>query len=432
MSKLNLKLLILLFLSTYSTSYAQFYEIYQTVAIDQYKGKNFILEGKIYYQDEITNNSWVVLAARTVDENVKQTQTTLYNENAGDYYKKGEWCSYELSGKIDKKAKYMAIGVAIAGSGNYYLDDFKLYIKDGKNKVEIPLNNADFEGDSINSWRTITMDKNTTMTLSADKAFSGKQSLFLNNSAVQVAPKFGNNPELGKFAEVNGIKLYYEIYGEGEPLLLLHGNNSSMGSFDKQLEVLGKKYKIIALDSRGQGKSTENGTKITYELMAEDVNAFLDQLQLKNVNVLGWSDGGNIAVILAMQHPDKVNKMAIMGTVLYNNDSSVTSETNKLIRRQVKEMEQKGVSENNMDYRLKMLLLTEPNVNPEALQKIQAPTLVMAGEHDVVKEKHTKLIAEKIPHGQLLIFKGADHEAPSKISQVFNESVLKFFDQKVN
>lgn len=85
-----------------------------------------------------------------------------------------------------------------------------------------------------------------------------------------------------------------------------------------------------------------------------------------------------------------------------------------------------------MDYRLKILLLTEPNVNPEALQKIQAPTLVMAGEHDVVKEKHTKLIAEKIPHSQLLIFKGADHEAPSKTPQVFNEAVLKFLDQKVN
>lgn len=338
---------MLLFMAS-TDLYAQFYEIYQTVAIAQYKGKNFILEGKIYYQDEITNSSWVVLAARTVDENVKQTQATLYNENAGDYYKKGEWSSYELSGKIDKKAKYLAIGVAIAGSSNYYLDDFKLYIKDGKNKVEIPLKNGDFEGDSLSSWRTINLDKNTTMALFADKAFSGKQSLFLNNSAVQVAPKFGNNPELGKYAEVNGIKLYYEIYGAGEPLLLLHGNNSFMGSFHKNLEELSKKYKVIALDSRGQGKSTDNGTKITYELMAEDVNAFLDQLQLKKVNVLGWSDGGNIAVILALQHPDKVNKMAIMGTVLYNNDSSVTGETNKLLHKQVKEMKEKGVTENNM------------------------------------------------------------------------------------
>ncbi|RYY05570.1 MAG: alpha/beta hydrolase [Sphingobacteriaceae bacterium] len=170
-------------------------------------------------------------------------------------------------------------------------------------------------------------------------------------------------------------------------------------------------------------------TKLTYELMAEDVNTFLDKIQLKNVDILGWSDGGNIALILAMQHPDKVNKMAVMGTVLYNDDSSVTAETNKLIHKQVNEMEDKGVPKTNMDYRLKNLLLTEPHINPDSLRKIQSPTLVMAGQYDVVKEKHTKLIAEKIKHSKLVIFKGADHEAPQKIPQLFNQTVLDFFDQ---
>ncbi|RZK66123.1 MAG: alpha/beta hydrolase [Pedobacter sp.] len=255
------------------------------------------------------------------------------------------------------------------------------------------------------------------------------QSLFIDNSAVQSAPTLGNNPTVGKYAELNGIKLYYEIYGEGEPLLLLHGNNSSIASFENQVEILSKKYKVIALDSRGQGKSTGDSTKITYELMAKDVNEFLQQLQLKNVNILGWSDGGNIALIVAMQYPDKVKKMAVMGTVLFNNDSSVTPETNKLIRQQVKEMKDKGIAESNMDYRLKTLLLTEPNINPDSLKKIQAPTLVMAGQYDVVKEKHSKLIAEKIQNSKFLIFKGADHEAPKKIPQLFNRAVLDFLEK---
>lgn len=275
----------------------------------------------------------------------------------------------------------------------------------------------------------MTMDKNTSLSLSQETVFSGKQALFIDNSKLTVAPTLGSNTELGKYMDVNGVKLYYEVYGKREPLLLLHGNNSSMGSFNKQLEALSKKYMVIGLDSRGQGKSTSDGTKITYELMAEDVNTFLEKMQLKKVNILGWSDGGNIAVVLGMQYPDKINKMAIMGTVLYNNDSSVTSETNKLIRKQVKEMESKGIPETSMDYRLKMLLLTEPNINPDALQKIQAPTLVMAGQYDVVKEKHTKLIAEKIPHSKLIIFKGGDHEAPAKIPELFNDTVLTFFDQ---
>ena len=131
-----------------------------------------------------------------------------------------------------------------------------------------------------------------------------------------------------------------------------------------------------------------------------------------------------------MQHPDKVKQMAVMGTVLFNNDSSVTPETNKLIRNQVKEMQAKGAATSNMDYRLKMLLLTEPNINPDSLLKIQTPTLVMAGQHDVVKEKHTKLIAEKIANSKLVIFKGADHEAPKKIAQLFNQTVLDFFSQR--
>ena len=164
--------------------------------------------------------------------------------------------------------------------------------------------------------------------------------------------------------------------------------------------------------------------------MAEDVNTFLEKLELKNVNVLGWSDGGNIALILAMQHPDKVKKMAIMGTVLFNDDSSVTAATNKLIRNQVKEMEDKGVAKNNMDYRLKVLLLTEPHINPDSLKNIKAPTLVMAGQHDVIKENHTKLIAEKIPKSKLVIFKRAGHEAPTEIPELFNKTILNFFGEQ--
>ena len=411
-------------------TYGQYYQIFQTVNIEKYQGKNFILEGKILYKDKIDRDSWLVLTTVSIDNKNKPIKAPLNSDSALDYYKQDDWSSYELAGKINRNARYFAIGVTIAGNGSYYLDNFKLFVKEGKNKVEIPLKNSDFEDDSITNWHSYNIDKNTKLSLSKDKVFLGKQSLFVDNSNVKVAPSLGNNPELGKYIDVNGIKLYYEIYGKGKPLLLLHGNNSSMNSFSNQLDILSKKYMVICLDSRGQGKSSANDTKLTYELMAEDVNTFLDKMLLKSVNILGWSDGGNIALILAMQHPDKVNKMAVMGTVLYNDVSSVTAETNKLIHKQVIEMEDKGVPKTNMDYRLKILLLTEPHINPDSLQKIQSPTLVMAGQYDVVKEKHTKLIAEKITHSKLVIFKGADHEAPQKIPQLFNQTILNFFDQK--
>lgn len=432
MTKHFFKLSFFLLFLNQLTVKGQFFEIYQPVNIEKYQGKNFIVEAKIYYADNITNSSWALLAVRSVSAEVKQIKQVLYNDNAGVYYKKGEWSHYELRGPIDKKAKYLSVGVAIAGSSNYYVDDLKLFVMEGKNKVEVPLINSDFEDGSLNDWKNLGMDKNTKLSLSNDRSFSGKQSLLVDNSSLQTVPTFGNNKNAGKYMEVNGVKLYYEVYGKGEPLLLLHGNNASMGSFNKQLKALSEHFTVVALDSRGQGKSTSNDTKITYELMAGDVNTFLENMNLKKVNILGWSDGGNIAVILGMEHPDKVNKMAIMGTVLYNNESSVTAETNKLIRKQVKEMDATGVSKTSMDYRLKILLLTEPNINPEALQKIQAPTLVMAGEHDVVKEKHTKLIADKIPKSKLLIFKGADHEAPDKIAPIFNNAVLDFFLKQIN
>ena len=423
----NFKLLFLVFSLSFLNSFAQDAGIYQGVNVEKYQGKNFVIESKIFYKTNLANGSYAVLGYSYYDAKGKMIKKIVYNDDAGDYYKQGEWSNYELSGKVDKKAKYLGVMAAIGGNASYYLDDFKLFIKDGANKIEIPLVNPGFEINSLQNWQTYSRNSNTKFTISSEKAFSGKNSLLVDNSSVKVAPTLGNNEELGKYMDVNGVKLYYEIYGKGEPLLLIHGNNTSMAIFKNQLDVLSKKYMVIGLDSRGQGKSTGNDTKLTYELMAEDVNTFLDKMNLKNVDILGWSDGGNIAVILAMNHPDKVHKMAIMGTVLYNDDTSVKPEINKLIRKQLKDWDEKGISKNSMNYRLKMLLLTEPHVNPDSLEKIKAPTLVMAGEFDIVKEKHTKLIAEKIPNSKLVIFKGADHEAPEKIPQLFNETVLDFF-----
>lgn len=431
-----LKLILNLFIFIFSVVFAKFsgqklYQVYQGVNVEKYQGKNFILEGKIFYNNEISNTSWIVLTTVPMNNKGKVMKDPVYTPDAGIYYKKGEWSSYEMKGKIDKKASGLVIVVAVAGTGSYYLDDFKLFVLDGKDKIEILVNNGDFEDGSLLPWQSHAMEKGSQMSISNAKPFSGKQSLLIDNSAADVKTSFGNNKEVGKLMDVNGVKLYYEVYGQGEPLLLIHGNNSSMASFNNQLDVLAKKYQVIALDSRGQGNSTSNDVKLTYELMADDINVFLDKMNLKNVNVLGWSDGGNIAVILGMEHPEKVKKMAIMGTVLYNNKTSVDPKINKILNQQVVEMKANGVSENDMNYRLKMLLLTEPNINPDALQKITAPTLVMAGEHDVMPEKHTKLIADKIPKGKMLIFKGGDHEMPSNNPQVFNKAVLDFFEGDV-
>lgn len=429
MLKPILNLFIFFLIVVFSKVSAQYYQIYQAVEVEKYKGKNFLFEGKVYYKSDFKKNSWASLAGRFVDADGKAMKEVLNAVDVMESYKKNDWSSYKLEGKINKKAKYFALGLNFVGTGSYYLDEFRLFIIDGENKIEVPIKNGGFEELASSNWHSSELDKNTKLTVSTEKAFTGKQSLFVDNTALKPVYSLGSNEIIGKFMDVNGVKLYYEVYGQGKPLLLIHGNNESMSSFSKQLEVLSKKYQVIGLDSRGQGNSSSNDTKLTYELMADDVNAFLDKMNLKNVNILGWSDGGNIAVILGMAHPDKINKMAIMGTVLYNNKTSVDPKINKILNQQVAEMKANGVAENDMDYRLKMLLLTEPNINPDSLQKIKAPTLVMAGEYDIMPEKHTKLIADKIPNSKMLIFKSGDHEMPSKNPDVFNKAVLDFFEE---
>ena len=135
MFKLKFSIFFILFLITSAGSYAQFFEIYQALNVEKYKGKNFSLTTKIFYKDAITNSSWAVLAVRSINDKEKQLKPTLYNDNAGDYYKNDEWSIYELAGKIDKDAKYLTVGITIAGKSSYYIDDFKLFVKDGKENI---------------------------------------------------------------------------------------------------------------------------------------------------------------------------------------------------------------------------------------------------------------------------------------------------------
>ncbi len=113
--------------------------------------------------------------------------------------------------------------------------------------------------------------------------------------------KYGSNPAVGKTFTHDGVKLYYEVYGTGEPLLLVHGNGGNIGTFKAQIDHFRKSYKVIAMDSREQGKSGDSPDKITYEKMTDDLAALLDHLKTGQVNVLGWSDGGVEALLLGIR-----------------------------------------------------------------------------------------------------------------------------------
>ena len=244
-----------------------------------------------------------------------------------------------------------------------------------------------------------------------------------NKSAI----RYGNNPEAGHYKQINGINMYYEIYGSGKPLILLHGNGGSINSFKEQISLFAGHYQVIAVDTRGQGKSTdETSERFTYDLFAEDIKTLLDTLKLKQVNILGWSDGGNTGLILAIKHPEYVKKLITMGANLNPERTSVSPKILNQTQTDLNKLKAKNDIKNRTDILLLEMLLNEPHILPEDLQKITAKTLVLAGEKDVILENHTRLIAKSIPNAELIILKGQTHFAPQENPAIFNQTVLDF------
>ncbi|GAA3985109.1 alpha/beta hydrolase [Hymenobacter antarcticus] len=395
----------------------------QAIDITAYPNCTFEVRGQLLIEGKSKNGGAIACAVTSLDA---KTIKGYFDKDGMENYKLGAWTAVSISGAIDKQANKLSVGMFFSGRGKYYFDDFELLIKSKNKTVSIPLGNSGFENESLKPWYVSNFKDLSNVRLTTEKFKSGQHSLLIDNSLAE-SEEYGENTRLGKYAPVNGIRLYYEIYGAGEPLLLLHGNNMSIASFSRQIPELAKKYQVIALDSRGQGNSSADSTRLTYELFADDAAAFLDFLSIDSANVLGWSDGGNIGLLLAMKHPRKVKKLASMAAVLYNDNTSISPKLNALLRKQLAEMKNKGIAEADMNYRLKNLLLTEPHVQPDALAKVTVPVLVMAGEDDIVKREHTALIARKLPGSTLKIFRKAGHEAPTEVTEEFNRTVMDFF-----
>jgi pimeloyl-ACP methyl ester carboxylesterase len=149
--------------------------------------------------------------------------------------------------------------------------------------------------------------------------------LFSLHSFAQQKNDYGNNKATGKYYNIRGIKMYCEIYGEGKPLLMIHGNGGSINAFENNIPYFAKKYEVIVADSRSQGKSIDNNDSLTYEMMADDEAALLDKLHIDSAYVLGWSDGAIVTLLLAMRHPEKVIKLASTGANLWPDSTALIS-----------------------------------------------------------------------------------------------------------
>lgn len=243
---------------------------------------------------------------------------------------------------------------------------------------------------------------------------------------------YGNNAKVGKFATVNGIKMYYEIYGEGQPMLLIHGNGGDIASMGNQIEYFSKYYKCIIADSRAHGKSEEGTGRLMYEQMAADWAALLDQLKMDSTYVIGWSDGGILGLLLAIHHPKKVKMLAVMGANLRPDTSAVYAWAVDWVAKADKEVDamiaKKDPSQNwALQKKHLDLLGKQPNIPVSDLAKIAAPTLVLGGDRDVIREEHFVQIYQRISNAHLCIFPGETHMIPMTDSELFNATVHRFF-----
>jgi pimeloyl-ACP methyl ester carboxylesterase len=244
---------------------------------------------------------------------------------------------------------------------------------------------------------------------------------------------YGKNAAVGKYANIRGFKMYYEVYGKGEPLLIIHGNGGSIKNFVFQIPYFAKNYQVIIADSRAQGKSVDHTDSLTYEMMADDLNALLEKLKVKQCNVIGWSDGGIEGLLLAIHHPDKVKKLAITGANLWPDTSAVDPfvydyvlKMNKMGQDSLKKTKNPS-PEIKDQLKLLHLLTYEPHIKLEDVKKITCPTLVIGGDHDVIRTKHTMLIADNIPNSYLWILPNSGHSTPIYYKNMFNQVVGDFF-----
>ena len=232
----------------------------------------------------------------------------------------------------------------------------------------------------------------------------------------------------GKYLNIRGFKMYYEIYGTGKPLLIIHGNGGSIKNFSNQIPYFSKEYKVILADSRAQGKSIDTGDALNYEMMADDLNALLDELHLDSCYVIGWSDGGINGLLLAIRHPEKVKKLAVTGANLWPDSTAVEPSLYRWLAAEVDSLSKVNQTpEIKNQYKLMAMMTKEPNITKEQLHTIKCPTLVIGGDHDALLPKHTLLIAEAIPQSYLWIIPNSGHSTPINYSKQFNETIDDFF-----
>lgn len=221
------------------------------------------------------------------------------------------------------------------------------------------------------------------------------------------------------------IRLNYTERGFGETLILLHGNGESLEYFEKQIDYFWTNYHVIAIDTRGHGGSPRGDRPFTIRQFAEDLKNFMDRHRIEKAHILGFSDGGNIALCFALKYPERVEKLILNGANLYSSGVKVSVQLPVIAGYKIASLFAKRDEKALKNMELLGLMVNDPDIKPTELSRLSMPTLVIAGTNDMIKDKHTHLIFEHLPCAELVLIEG-DHFIANKEAEKFNAIVEKF------
>jgi pimeloyl-ACP methyl ester carboxylesterase len=243
--------------------------------------------------------------------------------------------------------------------------------------------------------------------------------------------------ERSGYAEVNGIRLWHAVFGQGQPVVFLHGGLANADYWGLQVPAVARHHQVIVMDSRGHGRSTRDTRPYGYDLMADDVVGLLDVLGIGQATIVGWSDGAIIGLDLAIRHPDRVSKVFAFAA---NTDPSgviAGVEKNPTFARFIERagQEYQALSATPRDYTgsvnaISRMWATQPNWTAKQLAAIKVPVLVADGDHDeAIKRPHTEKIAATIPGAGLLVLPDTSHFSFLQDPDQFTWHILHFLGQ---
>ncbi|RUZ70604.1 alpha/beta fold hydrolase [Mesorhizobium sp. M7A.F.Ca.US.006.01.1.1] len=245
-------------------------------------------------------------------------------------------------------------------------------------------------------------------------------------------------PDQSGYAPVNGIQMYYAVFGAGDPLLLIHGGLGHADIWASQVATLSKTHRVIVADSRGHGRSTRTEQAYGYDLMASDYLALLDYLKIDKTALVGWSDGGIIGIDIALHHPERLTRLFAQAANVTTDGLDPGVMTNKTFAayidrsgRDYKKMSKTPDQYDAFVAQMSHMWESEPAWTKGQLAGITTPTAIVAGDHDeAIKREHTEYIASAIPGAKLIILPNASHFVMLQAPDEYSQAVLDFIDAK--